>query len=459
MQLLDLKRLSPTRVTLIGFLILIIIGGFLLTLPISNNRPISIEDAYFTATSATCVVGLSTVNIVSQFSIFGQVIIMLLVQIGGLGFMVFITLFLLILGKKVTLFDRILISQSLSKNSLKGVVKLTAKIIRYTFVFELIGAIIISIRFIPTYGYSMGIFKSLFHSISSFCSAGFDLIENGSLEMYRNDLLINATVIILSIMGSLGFLVWENISQCYDRKKKEKYSIRKMIKSFSVHTKIVIVMTIFLTLVNTIGILIFEYNNENTIGNLPFSQKVLISLFQGASTRTTGISTIQGENLKDVSKVLMFSFMFIGGSPGSTAGGIKNVTLAVLILVLLSVIRKREYIQIYGRRIPNRTVYKAMAIFLMSIMIITVSTIILYFTEQGKDLNVSDFIFESISAYTTVGYSMGIMNSISYIGRVLLMFLMYIGRVITITMAISILVDKRSATNEILYPEEDVIVG
>ena len=451
-------KLSPTQIIALGFVITIFIGSILLMLPISRTGELSYIDSLFTATSATCVTGHSTVDVATTFTLFGQIILMLLIQIGGLGFMLVVALILMWLGKKITLKNRILISQAVNKNDFEGVVKLLRKIIKYTLTFELFGALIIATRLVPEYGWGQGLFKSLFHSISSFCNAGFDILKGESLVPYALDRIINITSMILIMIGGLGFLVWDDISNCIGKAIREKTSLKRAIKKFTLHTKLVLIMQITLFIIGIIGFLFLEYNNNLTIGNMNLEDKILVSSFHSTSARTAGFFTVDMASLNTATKLLMIFLMFVGGASGSMAGGVKTITLLVIVCGFISIIKGKKSITIFKKTIPKETFEKACAVFFFMIAISYLSLGIIMCNINSETVSLDAF-FDIISSIATVGLSTGAINNMNMVGIINIILLMYLGRVGTITTAVAFMLEKPKENESIIYAKEDVIVG
>ncbi len=455
-------KFSAPHIIAYSFCIVIFIGAILLSLPISsaNGQSINFIDALFTASSAVCVTGLVVVNTAAHWSLFGKIVILILIQIGGLGFMSLFTLVLVILGKKITLKGRILIQESFNLSTFKGMVMFLKNIITATFLIEGIGAIILSIRFIPKYGLLKGLFMSIFHSVSAFCNAGFDIIGDDSLMSYSKDYLIMFVIMSLIIIGGLGFSVLIDIVKYLKYRikklKGEKVSFFKM----SVHSRIAITMTAIFIVSGAIITLILEYHNTKTIADLPLDKKILSSVFQSVTLRTAGFDAIGQGELTYGSKFFAVLLMAIGGSPGGTAGGIKTVTIGVLVFALIAVINGKEDITAYRRKISFYTVQKALAIVVMMMMLIFSFTIILTFTETGlgKDYEFIDLLYEVVSALGTVGLSTGITGSLSTIGKIIIILCMFIGRLGPITVVLALSFRKRKKIN-IHYPEEKILVG
>lgn len=440
------KPMQPSALMALGFLTIISIGTFLLTLPISTNAgqwtdPLT---ALFTATSATCVTGLVLVDTYTHWNIFGQAIILILIQIGGLGFMTMATLLSFALRRKITFKERILMSSALNVTQVSGIVRLTRNILVGTLMFEGLGAIILATRFYDEFGLFGALRRGVFISISAFCNAGFDILGHdvpfSSLTNYANDVVINLTIMALIIIGGLGFFVWGDI---YKRKR------------MSTHTKLVLIMTTFLVVSGTILFLGFEYNNPTTIGNMPFGEKLLASAFQSVSTRTAGFNTISQAELTDPSLFLTYILMFIGGSPGSTAGGVKTVTVAILLLASISTIQGKTNFTFAKRRINVSAVINAMSLFIMSIFAITIGTLIVATVEP---VPFEFAIYEVVSAFATVGLSAGITPDLSIISRIVMIILMFFGRVGILTLGYTLFMGQKKTSN-INYPQGIILIG
>ncbi|MCT4543346.1 MAG: TrkH family potassium uptake protein [Vallitalea sp.] len=448
--------LKPTQILVLGFLSLIIIGAILLNLPIAsaNHQSIGFVDALFTATSAVCVTGLVVVNTLHYWSIFGKVVIIILIQIGGLGVMTFATMFFIIMGRKIRLKERLIIQEALNQYTISGMVRLTRNVLLGTLLIEGIGAVLLSIRFVPEYGPS-GIFKAIFHSISAFCNAGFDIKGSSSLSPYIGDIIINFTIMILIILGGLGFTVWLDIIRVLKEKFNNKYTWKRAFRKFTLHTKIVLVMTFVLILIGFVFFFILETTNPNTLGNLSIKDKILGSLFQSVTTRTAGFNTMPLSEMTHASKFMTIILMFIGGSPAGTAGGVKTVTMGVIIVTVISGIRGKESTEVYGRTIPQSIVKRAIAVISIGFSVVITVTMILTVTEAGSFM---DILFESVSAFATVGLTLGITSSLTTIGKIVICITMFIGRLGPLTMAVALSMKGRSKVN-IKKPEEKVMVG
>lgn len=458
-----LFKFGPPHIIVFSFFIVILIGTFLLNLPISsqNGESIGFIDAMFTATSAVCVTGLVVVNTYYHWSLFGKIVILLLIQIGGLGFMSLFTIVLVFLGKKITLKGRILIQESFNLSTFKGMVMFLKKIIKVTFVIEGLGAIILSLRFIPEYGFIGGVFRGVFHSISAFCNAGFDILGANSLMPYSTDYVINITIMVLIILGGLGFTVLIDISK-YVKYKIAKFRKKKVeLFIMTAHSKLALTITAILILLGAILTFIIEYKNPETLLNLRFDQKILASMFQSVTLRTAGFDAIGQADLNYGSKFLAIILMAIGGSPGGTAGGIKTVTIGALVLAVISVIKGKDCITAFKKTISVSTIQKALSVIMMMMTLIFTATIILTMTEKGigTQYEFIDILYEVASALGTVGLSTGITPSLSFIGKIVIILCMFIGRLGPITIVLALSFTKLNKKNVIHYPEEKIIVG
>lgn len=436
-------QLHPPAILVFGFGGLILLGSILLNLPIatSSGESIGFINALFTSASAVCVTGLVVVNTAEFWSLFGKIVIILLIQIGGLGFMTMATVVALILGKRISLRERLTIKEQLNQETLSGLVRLTKYVIYITLGIEAIGAIILSTRFIPIYGWFIGIGYSIFHSISAFCNAGFDILGN-SIIPFVGDLTINFAINSLIILGGLGFAVYMDVFR------------HRRFNRLSVHTKVVIFMTIMLIALGTGLFFAIEYNNPMTIGNLNGTAKITASLFQSVVSRTAGFNSVNIGAIKDTSTFLLIILMFIGGSPGSTAGGIKTTTFGVLVVTAISTVRGKDDVVIFNKRISEEIMKKSLSIMFISITLIIIVSFILTITEDATFL---DLLFETTSAFATVGLTRGITPSLSQIGKLIIILTMYVGRVGPLTMAFAI--SKQSSQKKYRYSEGNIIVG
>lgn len=447
-----LNSMDPAKVMVIGFAALIVFGGFLLNLPIAtkNGESIGFLNALFTATSAICVTGLIVVDTATYWSSFGHIVIITLVQIGGLGFMTIATMFALLTKKKINLRERLLIQESLNQKDLSGMVRLTRYVILITFLIEGIGAILLSFTFIPQFGLGRGIWYSIFHAISAFCNAGFDLMGSvsgpfTSLTSYVDNYMVVITISALIILGGIGFPVILDVIKT------------RKLSRLNMHSKVVIVTTAILIGIGSIFIFVVEFNNPNTLGPLSLSGKILASIFQSVVSRTAGFNTVDLALLKESSLLAMMILMFIGASPASTGGGIKTTTLATLVITVKSFISGKEDIEVYERRISGTIITKAVGIFFIATAFVVFGTLALSLTDEGFTL--VECGFEIISAIATVGSSIGGSPNLTIMGKVIVMIAMFIGRVGSLTIFIALLSKGARKKPPVRYPEGKIIVG
>lgn len=440
-----LSRLKSTQILALGFALLIFIGAFLLNLPMASadGKSIGIIDAFFTATSAVCVTGLVVVDTGTHWSLFGQLVILMLIQIGGLGFMTMATLVFLLLGKKITLKERLIIREALNQFSLAGLVKLTKYILIFTFIVESIGAVLLAAEFLRYFPIIESIYYGVFHSVSAFNNAGFDLMGNyKSFTPFTEDLFINIIIITLIIVGGIGFTVLLDI---YDK---------RCFKTLSLHSKFVIAITITLIVLGFFVILILEYNNPYTLKNLNCTGKIMGALFHSVTPRTAGFNTLPTDRLTTTTKFFTIIYMYIGGSPGSTAGGIKTTTAGTLVAVVWAIISGKKKAVIFKKSIPEDIVFRALAITMLGLIYVTTIIMLLTITEEEKFI---DIFFEAVSAFGTVGLSMGITPELSNIGKLLIILTMFSGRVGLLTIALAFGEKVKKAA--IKFPEEKIHVG
>ena len=444
------KRLSSAQIVILGFLFIVLTGSILLSLPISSadGKAVPYVDALFTATTATCVTGLVTVPTVSTWSVFGQAVILVLIQVGGLGVITIAAGIMVLLGKRIGVNNRILIQDSFSLNSLSGIVEFINKVIIGALVVEAIGALMYMTVFVPEFGLK-GIWISVFNSVSAFCNAGMDIIAENSLCDYALNPIVNITTSALIIAGGIGFIVWWDVARIIKDKKKRHF------RFLTLHSKIAISVTACLIVSGMIAFLLFEYNNPLTIQEYSFAEKIEASFFQSVTTRTAGFATIPQENLTDSSAIVSLILMFIGGSPVGTAGGIKTVTFLVLVATAISVIRNRRSANVFGRQIAEEAIRKAVGVFVMSFCVVAVSTILLSYVTNADFL---DVIYETVSATATVGLTRNLTPSLNTSGKLIITIAMFLGRVGPISLAVALNKNKGSE-NIVSNPVEDIVVG
>lgn len=444
------SSLSTTRIIMLSFLATILVGSLLLKLPVSsaNGIPVPYIDALFTATTATCVTGLVTLPTVTTWSVFGQIVILILIQAGGLGIITIMSGIMIGLHKKMGLADRLLIQDAFNLNTLSGLIKFIRKVILGTFIVEGTGALLYMIVFIPEFGLK-GIWISVFTSVSAFCNAGIDILAENSLCNYACNPIINIVTIMLIIVSGIGYIVWWDIIRVFQLKSKRKFS------RLTLHSKIAIITTAILIFTGAVLIFIFEFNNPLTIRNFSLFDKIQASFFQSVTTRTAGFATVPQENLTSSSALVSLLLMFIGGSPVGTAGGVKTVTIAVIFAASVSAIKGKNEVILFSRNIKKEAVSKATAVVGMSFLIMAVSTILL---SAVTDADALDILYETVSATATVGLTRNLTSSLDAIGKIIIIFTMYLGRVGPISLAIAFN-QKKESPNIIKNPVEEISVG
>lgn len=453
--MLKIKKisLSTTQIILLSFLAVILLGSILLALPISSGsgEPIPYLDALFTATTATCVTGLVTLSVASTWSAFGQAVILILIQIGGLGIITVMSGVMILINKKMGIGDRLLIQDAFNLNTMSGLGEFVKKVLVGTLIIEGLGALAYSLVFIPEFG-ARGIWISVFTAISAFCNAGIDIIGDSSLCAYATDPLINAVSSILIILGGLGYIVWWDLIRVFSLRSARN---GKILSRLTLHSKIAISMTLMLILSGGLLIFILEYSNPQTIGNMPLLDKICVSLFQSVTTRTAGFASVPQENLTNASALVSLLLMLIGGSPVGTAGGIKTVTVAVLVCSAISTIKNKSSATLFGRRISDESIKKAVAVLMTFTVICAASTLLLMGTN---DVEFLDAVYEVVSATATVGLSRNLTPNLNAIGKLIIIVTMYFGRVGPISLAVA-LGSKNVSQNVLSDPIEEISIG
>ena len=440
-------RLSHTQIIALGFLIIIIVGTLLLLLPAASRdgRSTSFVDCLFTSTSASCVTGLIVTDTASHWTLFGQIVILILIQIGGLGFMTFITFFFILMRRRVGLQERQIMTESINSSNVGEILGLTRVILIGTAIFEVSGAALLSIRFIPRFGALKGIWFSIFHSVSAFCNAGFDILGSGgksvSLTEYADDPLVNIVVMLLVIIGGLGFLVWDDL-----RRHGFKW------KRYRLQTKCVLFMTAVLVLGGAILFFVFEKNYTGagkTVG-----ERVLAAFFGSVTARTAGFNTTETAELSGPSTVLNYILMFIGGNSGSTAGGVKTTSVLVIVVFAVCGIRREHGANIFGRRLHEDSLRQAVYIVAANLSAVLIATLVI---GAIQPFPLDKLLFETFSAIGTVGISAGITSSLNTGSRMVIILLMYMGRVGSVSFGLALL--EKKARPPVTYPTEQIIVG
>ena len=445
--------LSTTQVILLSFLLTILVGSGLLALPISSadGEAVPYLDALFMATTSTCVTGLVTLPTVSTWSVFGQIVILVLIQIGGLGIITIMSGLMLLLNRKMGIGDRLLIQDAFNLNTMSGLARFVKNVMLGTFIIEGIGALLYMLVFIPEYG-ARGIWISIFNSVSAFCNAGIDIISENSLCSYATNPLINIVTSALIILGGLGYIVWWDLLRVLRSRSKKN---PRIFRHLTLHSKIAITVTVGLVLVGAMLIFIFEYSNPSTIGKMSLLDKLQVSFFQSVTTRTAGFASIPQENMTNASATVSLILMTIGGSPVGTAGGMKTVTIAILACSAFATIRNKKSPTLFGRRISEESVKKAVAVAVTFLMISSISTLLLMATNNTSAL---DAVYETVSATATVGLSRNLTASLNTLGKIIIIITMYFGRVGPISLAVA-LGSKNESQNVISEPTEDISIG
>ena len=442
-------RFSATQILAIGFAAIILLGAGLLSLPAASRSGVSCGffPALFTATSATCVTGLVLFDTYTQWSLFGQVVIITLIEIGGLGFMSAASTFVFLLRKKVGLRQKMVIAQALNLNDMDGVVKIQKLVLTGSLSIQGIGALILFLRFWPQYGLTRALGWGVFHAISAFCNAGFDLFgylaPGQSVMMFQDDPIVCLTLMALVTIGGLGFLVWEELSR-----------VRSFHK-FSVYTKLVLLMTGGILLIGTVGILLLEWNNPATLGPMPVWQKILNAFFQTGTLRTAGFVTLDQLLLTDATKVFSIFIMFIGGSSGSTAGGLKTVTIVVLLLFIWAKARGKHSVHVFKRNIPQEKAMDAMTITFITVALSLLGGMVITTVAPVSFL---DAWFEAVSAICTVGLSAYGTANLGVIAQCVIIAFMYFGRVGILTLSLGFLMGNR-AKDRFQYADTNLLIG
>lgn len=450
-HLLRRRALNPTRIVAGSFAAIIALGTVLLSLPLASRsgQSAGVLTSLFTATSSTCVTGLVVADTATQWSFFGQVVILAMIQLGGLGFITIMTLFSLAVRRKIGLSERLIMVSSLNLNNLGGVVRLVRFTLKWTLCFEGVGALLLMTRFIPAYGLGQGVWMGLFHAVSAFCNAGFDILglekPYQSLMPFQDDPVVLFTIMALIVIGGLGFFVWEDIAE------------NRRWKKLSLYTKLVIVMSCSLILLGWVILLAVEFHNPDTLGPMPLGEKVMNALFQSVTFRTAGFAAVDQGGLRDTSQALGCIFMLIGGSSGSTAGGIKTVTVAVLGLSVLAGFRGRSTVTIGGRSISQRQQSSATTLTLTALLFFLFGSMFLSLFDAVPFMDAG---FEVASALGTVGLSTGITPTLSIPCRIFLIAFMYLGRVGILSCSIAFSTARSAAReSKIKYPTTEVMIG
>lgn len=438
---------------MLSFLAAILIGTVLLCLPVSSadGKATAFIDALFTATTSVCVTGLVVMPTVTSWSIFGQAVILVLIQVGGLGIITIMSGVMILLHKKMGIDDRLLLQDAFNLNSLSGLVKFAKKVLAGTFIVEGVGALLLMTVFVPQFG-AKGVWISVFTAVSAFCNAGIDIIAENSLCDYVFNPVINVVISALIILGGIGYIVWWDVVRVI---KNHGLKPKGFFKKLSLHSKIAVTATLVLIFGGAVLIFAFEYNNAQTMKDYTLLQKIGASLFQSVTTRTAGFATVPQENLSNASAIVSLLLMFIGGSPVGTAGGVKTVTFAVIFATALATVGKKDDTELFGRQLTKQAIGKASAVVCISFAIMFISTVLLSAVTNASAI---DIVYETVSATATVGLTRNLTPSLGTAGRLIIIATMYLGRVGPISLAIAFN-RKKENQNIIRNPVEEISVG
>lgn len=446
-------KISTTHIIMLSFLAAILIGTVLLCMPISSadGKATAFIDALFTATTSVCVTGLVVMPTVTSWSIFGQAVILVLIQVGGLGIITIMSGVMILLHKKMGIDDRLLLQDAFNLNSLSGLVKFVKKVLAGTFIVEGVGALLLMTVFVPQFG-AKGVWISVFTAVSAFCNAGIDIIAENSLCDYVFNPVINVVISALIILGGIGYIVWWDVVRVI---KNHGLKPKGFFKKLSLHSKIAVTATLVLIFGGAVLIFAFEYNNAQTMKDYTLLQKIGASLFQSVTTRTAGFATVPQENLSNASAIVSLLLMFIGGSPVGTAGGVKTVTFAVIFATALATVGKKDDTELFGRQLTKQAIGKASAVVCISFAIMFISTVLLSAVTNASAI---DIVYETVSATATVGLTRNLTPSLNTAGKLIIIATMYLGRVGPISLAIAF---NRKKENQsiIRNPVEEISVG
>lgn len=441
----DKEQISPSRKLILGFLSVIAVGVFLLMLPFSlkEGKSLNFLEALFTVVSAVCVTGLTVVDVSEVFSPLGDVILIALIQIGGLGVMTFSSIVFLLAGQKMTLYTRILLKEERNANSVGEILNFVRLMLLTVFIIESIGAVILIHEFRKIMPHEQAIYYGIFHSISAFCNAGFSLFSN-SLENFRGNSVISLTISYLIILGGMGFAIINSFIMM----------IRKGVSRFTLTSKLAIHISMILTFGGAVLFFILEFSNSATLSPLPWSEKIISSVFQSVTLRTAGFNTIPLGNLRSATVFMACIWMLIGASPGSTGGGIKTTTLGVILFYVIGIIRGKEHVEIFNRRLDWDVMNKALALLVVSLSYIALVILFLLVLEP---FSMEKIVFEVVSAFGTVGLTMGITPYLSVTSKLVIIVTMFVGRLGPMTIALALGEKKKKA--RVQYPKEDILIG
>ena len=453
-----LQRFRVEQIVAGSFGMIILLGFLLLLLPVSHAQGETTHwaDALFTAVSAVCVTGLVTVPTATHWSIFGQSVILILIQLGGLGILACATGTMLLLGRRLSMRTRRLIAENYNLDTMNGLISVIRKIVGGTLLVEALGAIPYAVVFIPEYGFGSGLFKAVFNAVSCFCNAGMDILGEDSLAPYVTNPIVNINTMVLIVVGGIGFFVWFDLIHTAKNTYHKKKGARSFFQKLTLHTRMALAVTAILIVAGTVLIACFEWNNPKTLGALSAPDKIMAALFQSVTTRTAGFQTIPQENFTDSSAFISLVLMFIGGSPMGTAGGMKTTTIAVIFLTMIAFLRGRDATELYNRRLRASDVRSAMVVLSLGFCIAFTGTVVLS-AVTGADA--MDVLYEVVSAVGTVGLTRGLTPMLNTAGKLIIMIVMYCGRIGPVTLAMAITVRMNAAQKQIRFPEEKIMIG
>ena len=442
------RTLNSGQLIAVGFALIILIGTLLLCLPFSgtNGNTLTFIESLFTATSAVCVTGLSVINVSAELSRFGQVVLLCLIQVGGLGFMVFSTLLFVFVGRRITLRDRLLLRESLNTDQLSDLTKLVRWVLSLTLCVEGAGAALLAIRFVPMFGFREGLFMGLFHSVSAFCNAGFDLLGSSSLIEMQSDPLLLFPIMMLITTGGLGFALIGDVVR------------NRRFSRMTLHTRLVLIMSAVLTISGALFVGILEWNNPATLGGMDSPwEKMMNALFQSVTLRTAGFAAVDQEALLPHTKLLCSMYMFIGASPASTGGGIKVTVFAALLILVGSIARGRENAVLMRHTLPRSLLERAACVFLIALGVVLIDVFVLLIFQPAQQF--VDVMYEAVSAFATVGLSCNMTSSLTLGGRIVIIITMFIGRVGPLSLALAIARRQSATKDKLRYPEGNLLIG
>ena len=445
------------QILALGFMGVILAGGVLLSLPFCNRQPITFSDALFTSTTAVCVTGLVTVTPAVQFTLAGQIILLILIQIGGLGIIACAVGFLLLLRRQITVKERIVIQETYNMEAPGGMVAMILRVIKGTLAVETAGAVLYAFRFIPEFGVLRGIWYAVFHAVSAFCNAGIDILGDTSFQKYVGDPIINITTVLLIIVSGIGFSVWQDLISNGRRIRRREIPNKWWFTRLRLHSKLAIVTTLILLIGGTVCIFLMERNNPATLGNLSTGEKWMAAFFHSTSTRTAGFATVSQSGLYTQSKFLSCILLFIGGSPGGTAGGVKTTTVAMVVLTCLSVFRGGEQVECFGRRLSGKNIRMGFAVIMTAVTVLFAGTIAI--TVFDPQVPFIDILYEAFSAVGTVGLTADLTPTLSSASHMVLIVMMYIGRIGPISLALLFGGMSKPKERARELPEQRIMVG